>query len=394
MDNTQFIRAADRASLAYAAMFLITIIAAAFATDGVVVGARGVIGGDFLAFYTAGEFALRGEAASAYDFQAFDAALKARAPLEHVGMMWQYPPAMFFIVAPFALLPYKISYILWTVAGWSALGFSLRRIGMRGEMLRILLCSSTCVSVLSFGQISMATAGLLFLAAYKPKANWIVAGIAAGLLTIKPQLGLLIPFAFLALGAWRTIAVACATAALLHLPTLLAFGIESWPAFFDAAFRFQVEISGAASMTPPRGMTTLFGQLKLIGVAGDTAMMAQIALTAGLAVMTVFVFRRPVDALAKAAFLGAAAILAAPYAYGYEMTALLLAGVVAARAAATPMSPLGALVIASWILIASRPFFGELSMVNTAFAISAGALATLVGMIFYRPAIDRNPATA
>ncbi len=394
MDTARFISFADRASVVYAAAFFLTILATTFLTEGVAIGARGVVGGDFLAFYTAGEFALRGEAAAAYDFASFDAALKTRAPFESVGMMWQYPPAMFFVAAPFALLPYKVAFIAWTLAGWSVLGWSLRRIGFRGEAFRILLFSSLTVSILSFGQISAVTAGLLFLAAYDPKQRWLAAGLAAGLLTIKPQLGLLLPFAFLAVGAWRTIAVACVTAALLHASSFLAVGAEGWAAFVDAALHFRDEIAGAAALTPPRGMTTVFGQVKLMGFSGETAMTAQFAATAILAALTVIVWRKPIDPLAKAAFLGAGAIIAAPYAYGYEMTALILAGAFLARVAQTPRSPLGATLIALWIIIAARPLLGELATVNTAFLISMSAFASVTGAVLYRRAIDRTPAPA
>lgn len=394
MDSERFIRFADRASMVYAASFFLTIAATTFMTNGLAIGARGVVGGDFLAFYTAGEFTLRGEAAAAYDFASFDAALKARAPLEVVGMMWQYPPAMFFIAAPFALLPYKAAFIAWTLAGWSVLGWALRHIGFRGETLRILLFSSLTVSVLGHGQISAMIAGLLFLAAYDPKKRWLVAGIAAGLLTIKPQLGLLLPFAFLAVGAWRTIAVACITAALLHAASFLAVGADGWSAFFDAALRFKNEFAGAAALTPPRGMTTVFGQLKLMGFSGAAAMQAQIAAFALLAAITVFVWRKAIDPLAKAAFIGAAAIVAAPYAYGYEMTALALAGLFLAKRAQTPRSALGAGLIGLWLIIAARPLIGEFAMVNTAFMISLGVLATLMGAILHEDAIDRAPARA
>lgn len=394
MDSDRFIRFADRASMVYAASFFLTIVATTFLTDGVATGARGVVGGDFLAFYTAGEFALRGEAAAAYDFASFDAALKTRAPLEAIGMMWQYPPAMFFIAAPFALLPYKAAFIAWTLAGWAVLAWALRQIGFRGETFRILLFSSLTVSILGHGQISAMTAGLLFLAAYDPKRRWLVAGLAAGLLTIKPQLGLLLPFAFLAVGAWRTIAVACITAALLHAVSFLAVGADGWSAFFDAALRFKDEFAGAAALTPPRGMTTVFGQLKLMGVSGAAAMQAQVAALVVLAAMTIVIWRRSIDPLAKAAFIGAGAIIAAPYAYGYEMTALLLAGVVLARRAQTPRSALGTTLIALWLVIAARPLVGELAMLNTAFLIAVSVLATLTGAILRGDAIDRAPAHA
>ena len=394
METQRFIRTADRASIAYAAVFFLTVAATTFATDGIVFGPKGVIGGDFLAFHTAGTLALQGEALSAYHFPAFDAALKARAPLPMLGMMWQYPPAMFFIAAPFALLPYKVAYLFWIAAGWAALGLALRNLGFRGATFRILLFSPLCVSILSHGQISHLTAGLLFLAAFDPKRRWLVAGVAAGLLTIKPQLGLLLPFAFLAVGAWRTIVVACATAVLIHLPSLLVFGIEGWRAFFDAVLSFRAEIAGAAAMTPPRGMTTVFGQLKLMGAPGETALAVQYAATAALAALTVVVYRKAIDPLAKAAFLGAGAILAAPYAYGYEMTALTLAGAWLAARAGALATPLGAALIGAWALIAARPFTGELPMLNTAFAVSVTALGLMLAFILKRDVIDRAPAPA
>lgn len=395
MNSAQFISFADRASVTYAAAFFCTIVATTFLADGLVIGARGIVGGDFLAFFTAGEMALQSAAASAYDFAAFDENLKARAPLGAIGMMWQYPPAMFFVTAPFALLPYKIAFILWVVAGWSVLGWSLHRIGFRGATFRILLCSSLAVSIPSHGQIAAATAGLLFLAAYDPKRRWLTAGIAAGILTIKPQLGLLLPFAYLAIGAWRAILVACVAAAVLHGAAFVIFGVDGWTAFFDALLNFRNEFAGAAALTPPRGMTTVFGQLKLMGLSGETAMHGQLAATAILAAMTVVVWRKAQDPLARAAFLGVAAIIAAPYAYGYEMVALTLAGAYLARFAPTPTSAISVALIAVWLLVAARPFAGELATINTAFLISVGALASVtIATLRPRALIDREASHA
>lgn len=394
METQRFIHLADRASIVYALAFTLTIIGAAFATNGLTVGERGVVGGDFLAFHTAGQLFIQGKALSAYEFTHFDAALKARAPLETIGMMWQYPPVMFLIAAPFALLPYKFAYLLWIAAGWSALGWCLHRVGFRGAALRILIFSPLCVAILSHGQISHLTAGLLFLAVYKPNANWLMAGIAAGLLTIKPQLGLLIPFAFLTAGAWRTIGVAALTAFVLHSPSLIIFAAEGWRAFFDAVLAFNSEIAGTAMLTPPRGMTTLFGQLRLMGVSGETALAAQYGATALLAALTIIIWRKPLGDLHKAAFVGAAAIIAAPYAYGYEMTALLLAAALLAKEARTPSSPLGLTLICGWFVIAARPFLPELAWLNTAFAVSLCILALVAFTAFKPTIIDREPVRA
>ncbi|MEM8770277.1 MAG: glycosyltransferase family 87 protein [Pseudomonadota bacterium] len=382
MTNADFIRIADRASIAYAAAFSLSLIVTVFATPGLAFGEQGVIGGDFLAFYTAGTFALNGDAVTAYDLAAFDAATRERAQIEFVGQMWQYPPALFFIVALFALLPYKVGYLFWLGAGWIGLTFALRGIGFRGTPLRLLALSPFCVAILSHGQIAHATAALFFLAVYEPKKNWMLAGVAAGLLTLKPQLGLLIPFAFLAIGAWRTIAVAAATAIVLHGLSLIAFGPAAFDAFFAAVARLDADIAGAAAMTPPRGMTTLFGQLKLAGFSGEAARAGQYVFTAGLAALTFFVWRRPAPALAKAAFIGSAALLASPYAYGYEMTLLLLAGVWVANFAEKPTAPPALIVIALSALAAMRPFLPEPAGVNIAFVMAMSAFAMTLWTLF------------
>ena len=58
-----------------------------------------------------------------------------------------------------------------------------------------------------------------------------LAGVCLGLLTYKPQFGLLFPFALIADRRWTTILVAAATAIALAALSWLAFGSASWQAF-------------------------------------------------------------------------------------------------------------------------------------------------------------------
>lgn len=375
MTQTAFIRLAVRLTLIYAAAFCGAAVVIAFTTHGVILTEKGVVGGDFLAFYTAGDFARMGDALSAYDFDQFDAKLKERAPLEHLGMMWQYPPTMFFILAPFAMLPYKVSYIVWCAFGWAALLLALRNIGFRGHAFLLLGFSVLCVNVFDNGQISLLTAALLFLSVYDPKSRWIVAGIAAGLLTIKPQLGLLIPVAFLMIGAWRAIALAAVTALVLHTPALLIFGVEGWRDFFYAMARLNADVTGPGLHTPPNGMTTLFGQLRAFGAPSAIAVPMQYALAGGIAIAVAYVWRRAEDPLARAAVLCAGAILATPYAYGYEMTALLLPAAYIARQCDTYRSPIGLYLIGAALLVGFSSIVALPFGLQTPFLISASAFA-------------------
>ena len=66
--------------------------------------------------------------------------------------------------------------------------------------------------------------------------EWL-AGLVIGLLTIKPQLGVLIPLALIAGRYWRAIAGAVLSSALLAALAYALFGIETWRAFLAARTR-------------------------------------------------------------------------------------------------------------------------------------------------------------
>src|SRR5207253_7794896 len=60
-----------------------------------------------------------------------------------------------------------------------------------------------------------------------------LAGILFGLLTYKPHLGLVLPFALLALGAWRAIFAGTVTAIVLVGTSVAVFGLEPWRSYFE-----------------------------------------------------------------------------------------------------------------------------------------------------------------
>jgi Glycosyltransferase family 87 len=70
--------------------------------------------------------------------------------------------------------------------------------------------------------------GTLYLIPIRP----VLAGICLGLLSYKPQYGLLFPLVLIAASQWRVFFSAGATAILLAFVSWLAFGTESWQAFF------------------------------------------------------------------------------------------------------------------------------------------------------------------
>lgn len=384
----------SRLAVLYGALFVGTTFIVTFLVSGLTYGAGGVIGADFLAFYTAGDMTLQGRANDAYDFDAFDAALQTRVPQDGLGLMWQYPPAMFLITAVLAMLPYKVSYWTWMLVTGGAFAWATNRLArdatttpdVQRQAVLLLLAAPLCVGVFINGQISLLTAALLMLAAYQPRRAWLVAGLAAGLLTLKPQLGLLLPLAYLAVGAWRAIGVAAVTAIAIHGLALLVFGPESLSAFLNAVSRLQADVAGGGVNTPPVAMTTLFGQLRFWEVPAGIALSLQHVTALGVAVVVMFSWfrfgREDGQDLFLAALLCCGAILVTPYAYAYEMTALAPAALLIAFQPGRLARFAMVLLTGFWLVLALRRMIPPDFVLQLPFWVAITAFALLLASRF------------
>ena len=183
---------------------------------------------DFWAFHAAAVSAHEGKGAVLYDAQSF------RAMFEDAhGLLWLYPPNMLVILAPFGGLSYSVAKALWVFGTFAAaVGAAYLFAGKDKHFAIAALASPALFAVLFTGQLSVFFAVLLVVGLYYAKTRPIIAGICLGLLTTKPQLGLLIPFFLLFVGAWRAIGVAVITALLLVAASVLLFGVEAWVAFY------------------------------------------------------------------------------------------------------------------------------------------------------------------
>lgn len=316
-----------------AVAIVVTVAQFAAARD-YILPAGTAIGGDYVAFDVAATAASEGAAASAYDQQSFESLLLEHGPpRKRYGLTWQYPPTYFLLIAPLALLSYGAGYAAWT--GGTILFFfgTLRAAGACWLALFVVLSSPTVFQAAVTGQNGFLTAGLLLAATLLPKRRPVVAGLAAALLTVKPQLGILLPVAFAAAGCWRAFAVAAAGAAALVLAATLAYGVTIWPAFAGGLGGAADHL--AAARMPLFKMTTPYAALLYAGLPSAASAVGAAAIAAAAVATTAIVWRRIKDAELRAAALLALVFFAAPYGFYYELTIVLAAlALVAKRALA------------------------------------------------------------
>lgn len=301
-----------------AGIFL-ALFAAYGATYLAVAAARGWPGGfgDSFALWSFGRFVGEHPAITIYDPVALRSAQLALGMDPGASYPFPYPPSFLLVVWPLGWLPGWLAWVALVGVSlplylWATVGANWRS----PASLVALAAPTTAIAIVS-GQSSLLAgallAGGLRLAAGHPVAG----GVLFGLLTYKPQLGLLVPVALVAAGLWRTLTVAGATAILLVAATSLLFGLSIWPSWVAALPAFSRQFA-AESGEIMHLMPTILVALLQLGVPPVLAQLAQWAGTATVAAIVWILFRSGPHNLAGAGLL-VATFLATPYAFVYDM---------------------------------------------------------------------------
>lgn len=322
---------------------------------------------DFTNVYAAGRLVLESHAAAAYDWNlhyAAENAVVAHSPAAYLG--WHYPPPFLLIAGLLAALPYAIAFFVWMAATLPLYLMTIRAIV--GDRIGWLVGGAfPCLmpNIIS-GQNGFLTASLVGGALAFLESQPVLAGICLGLLTYKPQFGILFPFALAAGGYWRAIAAATVTAVTLALATVVMFGTTPWTEFFHwlpltSKALLSQDHTAWADHTDWNKFQSLFAMVRLLGGSATLAWLLQSAQTVVVAIALMAIWRSKHIAFElKAAALAVGALLATPYVYLYDLAILTVAGAFFIRLASNtgflPGEAPGLASITTLVLI--LPFLG------------------------------------
>jgi len=267
-------------------------------------------GRDFSNLYTAGKLALDGEAWRAFDPNIFRLALR-----EYVGTLtlqnYSYPPHALFLAVPFALLPYGISFFLWTAVSLALFVWAARPY-VRFPLILSVLTPASALSVWN-GHYGLILGALWLLYFRFLKGRPVTAGWIAAVLSFKPHMGLFIGLT--ALTSKRVFITASAGVLTLIILSGVVFGFASWFGFIDTTTATQTEIltrqSGEFYFRLMPSAFTAYGR-------GPVALALQ-AIFASAAIILLIRGRR-IDAFS----LATATFIVVPYVFVYDMTVVCL----------------------------------------------------------------------
>ncbi|WP_265562150.1 glycosyltransferase family 87 protein [Sphingomicrobium arenosum] len=255
-------------------------------------------GRDFSNLYLGGRLAMAGE--PIYDVIAYQALLADFGIT--AGQNSSYPPTVYLLGAPLSFLPYGVALALWHVGG--ALLFVLAARRFIPFHWGWLFLFPPMLSIPN-GQYGLYTAALWMFA-------FAGSGVAAGIATIKPHLGIFLALAMLVQRRWRMIATAIAVALALLIAAELAFGLTR--DFLTQGTGMQMRILLTDTAQPYfSNMPSTFVMLR--GTPLAWAAQVAVAIAAFILILPILKLplHRQVFALATATF------VVLPYAFAYDM---------------------------------------------------------------------------
>ncbi|WP_306120811.1 MULTISPECIES: glycosyltransferase family 87 protein [unclassified Roseitalea] len=304
-------------------LLMLTLIVA---TTGYVLASNGGLlpngapfGSDFVSYWVAARQALAGAPHLPYDRALFEPAQAAHFPQSGYFAFF-YPPHYLAYMLPLGALPYYGALGLWMGVSFAAAASMLVAIAGHGRRTVILaLAFPAAFLTLAHGQNAFLSAALFGGGLYLLPRRPVLAGILFGLLTFKPQLGLLIPLALVAAGQWRAIAAAGATLLALIAASLGLFGASTWLAFLaQSEHAMQTMQFGLVDWYK---MISTYAALRVAGLGDGAAMTVHLAVALAVAATIVWAWlpRSGVTHQTRSALLLTGALLATPFGLNYDL---------------------------------------------------------------------------
>jgi len=323
---------------------------------------------DFANYWLAGLFVVESSTELLYVHEQYFQAMQEFFGEDIEVRNWSYPPHALLFLWPLGLLPYKFAVAAFLISGlffFSVAGMATFRAYGRLACLPTFIISQLPVVIMMLACMqnglhlgALALAGFLFI-----KKNPVLSGLCFAILTIKPQLGILIPFLLVFVGAWRAVLWAGVfTIALICLSAII-FGLQDWLDYIQHTIPYQTGVMHHWNGIFLKMMPGLFASLRVWGFDSQVAQAAHFVFALFLLPVVLWRLYLETDWMRRLFILFVGTFLITPYSFIYDMGAFsVVAGVLLSKV--TLDEPASAQIL--WPFAAALPalvlLLGEFNM--------------------------------
>ena len=286
--------------------------------NGLMIGAP--VGRDFANFWLGGRLALDGNFPLLIDVAGYNELFSRtfdHNPAE--SFIYSYPPHSLLFVAPFAALPFTPAVYLWTALNLFGIERAVRLLGGNASLAVTACLSPAVLTMVVFGHFGGALAWLAVYALLRAETRPMLASVCLALISVKPQLALVLGIILILTGRWRAVAWSVPATLSIVALSVAAFGIEPWRNFVTWIVPFHARLVADFSIEGLRTVISVYAGARLSGLPGLPAQLLQYAFSLVVLARAVILFRRQ-GANARTVTLAVLAGLAAlPYFNSYDL---------------------------------------------------------------------------
>ncbi|MGN6652481.1 glycosyltransferase family 87 protein [Trinickia sp.] len=238
---------------------------------------------------------------------------------------WLYPPAFLIFLLPLGMMPLNVALTAFSCVGIAAYLRSMWGIVRPiGPLALVPVAAFPGLWLaLCYGQNSLLTAAAAAAALALLPTRPILAGIFIGLLSVKPQLGLIFPLALICSRQWRCLVSAAICSFLLWSVSALMLGVDMLPAWVHTVSWFRhTWIEHNPEIW--RGMPTVYAAARRAGASAQWAYGLQAAVAVPACAVMAWLWRGTARDELKAAALGCCTLLVQPYLLYYDLAWLAI----------------------------------------------------------------------
>lgn len=313
------------ASLVFAALSLTGLFKAYLASEGLIVPPGKPFGGDFVNLWTTARLLLSGMPDDVYRVASFDAFQETLTGRDIGLRLWAYPPHSLIFVWPFGFYHYHLAFIVWTLLGSAVLLAGARYVGLNPVQTGILMLSPASMQCIADGQTGSLAIGLLLFAVAARPSRTTSSTLAAAILTVKPQVGFLLPVLWLVERRWKLILATGAVTSVLLIASAMVYGLQPWTDYLGDTLPKLSLLEQQGTGPFLYMIPSVFISMRLLGAGADTASAFHVV-CAGLAfLLLVWRLFHIADARGRAALVLIGTCLVTPYLHLYDLS-IVLAG--------------------------------------------------------------------
>lgn len=338
---------------------------------------------DFANYWLASRLVFSGDALEMFrGHEVYFAQMQAVFGADTPWRSWSYPPSYLLMTWPLGLMPYSVSLAVFLsvtlVLYLHAISITARRVETSAALLLVPFIAANIIYAQNgflIGALMLYGLGL------RDTRPWL-AGLAIGLLTVKPQLGLLLPLLLIYERRWTVILSAGVTTVALVLLSSLLFGIEAWTGYIAETVPHQAFVMRELGGSFLHLLVSVYGLLRLAGLDAATAL----PLHLGFAVVAFGAYGLSLwlapDKDARSLCLVIASLLITPYALSYDLGALSALAALWAFRQRSPGSAMGLRQLLFY-LIAMLPLLQWSVAANLGLSLAPLLLSAGLGLLLY-----------